>query len=103
MNKQDIQLLYKYNHWANTRILNAASNLTPEQFLAPASFPHQELRGTLTHVLFAEWLWRSRLQVNCRHITSSLRFSNLRFAPRALAGGGKSDELFYSVGLTDEN
>ena len=62
MNKQDIQLLYKYNHWANTRILNAASNLTPEQFLAPASFPHRELRGTLTHVLFAEWLWRSRLQ-----------------------------------------
>ena len=62
MNKQDIQLLYKYNHWANTRILNAASNLTPEQFLAPASFPHRELRGTLTHALFAEWLWRSRLQ-----------------------------------------
>jgi len=62
MNKQDIQLLYKYNHWANTRILNAASNLTPEQFLAPASFPHRELRGTLTHALFAEWIWRSRLQ-----------------------------------------
>lgn len=62
MNKQDIQLLYKYNRWANTRILNAASNLTPEQFLAPASFPHRELRGTLTHTLFAEWLWRSRLQ-----------------------------------------
>ena len=62
MNKQDIQLLYKYNHWANTRILNAASNLTPEQFLTPASFPHRELRGTLTHALFAEWIWRSRLQ-----------------------------------------
>ena len=62
MNKEDIQLLYKYNCWANTRILNAASNLTPEQFLAPASFPHRELRGTLTHALFAEWLWRSRLQ-----------------------------------------
>ena len=62
MNKQDIQLLYKYNHWANKRILNAASNLTHEQFLAPASFPHRELRGTLTHALFAEWLWRSRLQ-----------------------------------------
>ena len=62
MNKQNIQLLYKYNHWANTRILNAASNLTPEQFLAPASFPHRELRSTLTHALFAEWLWRSRLQ-----------------------------------------
>ncbi len=62
MNKQDIQLLYKYNRWANTRILNAASNLTPEQFLAPASFPHRELRSTLIHTLFAEWIWRTRWQ-----------------------------------------
>ena len=60
MNKQDIQLLYKYNHWANTRILNAASKLTLDQFLVSASFPHGGLRGTLTHILFAEWLWRNR-------------------------------------------
>ena len=62
MNKQDIQLLYKYNSWANTRILNAAANVTREQFLAPASFPHGGLRGTLTHLLFAEWIWRMRWQ-----------------------------------------
>ncbi len=60
MNKQDIQLLYQYNNWANTRILDAASGLSIEQFLAPASFPHGGLRGTLTHILFAEWIWRSR-------------------------------------------
>ena len=62
MNKQDIQLLYKYNNWANSRILDAAENLTEEQFLAPASYPHGGLRGTLTHILFAEWLWRLRWQ-----------------------------------------
>jgi uncharacterized damage-inducible protein DinB len=60
MNKHDIQFLYNYNHWANTRILNAASVVTNEQFLAPASFPHGGLRGTLTHALFAEWIWRTR-------------------------------------------
>ncbi len=60
MNKQDIQLLYKYNSWANARILNAAANVTQEQFLAPASFPHGGLRGTLTHALMAEWIWRNR-------------------------------------------
>jgi uncharacterized damage-inducible protein DinB len=60
MNKQDIQLLFKYNQWANARILKAASNLTGEQFLAPTSFPHGGLRGTLTHALFAEWVWRRR-------------------------------------------
>ena len=60
MNKQDIQLLYKYNSWANARILNAASHITQEQFLAPASYPHRGLRETLTHALFAEWIWRMR-------------------------------------------
>jgi uncharacterized damage-inducible protein DinB len=62
MNKQDIQLLYKFNNWANTRILKAASKLTTEQFLAPALFPHGELRSTLTHTLLAEWIWRTRWQ-----------------------------------------
>lgn len=60
MNKQDIRLLYQYNNWANKRILDAASKVTEEQFLAPASFPHGGLRGTLTHTLFAEWIWRTR-------------------------------------------
>ena len=60
MNHQDITLLYKYNQWANAKILNATSNVTNEQFLAPASFPHGGLRGTLAHTLFAEWIWRHR-------------------------------------------
>lgn len=62
MNKQDIQLLYQYNRWVNERILNAVENVTEEQFLAPASYPHGGLRGTLTHTLFAEWIWRRRWQ-----------------------------------------
>jgi len=60
MNKQDIALLYRYNQWANAKILNAASNVTSEQFLATATFPHGGLRGTLVHTLFAEWIWRHR-------------------------------------------
>ena len=60
MNKQDILILYKYNQWANALILNTASNVTQEQYLTPASFPHGGLRGTLVHALFAEWIWRNR-------------------------------------------
>ena len=60
MNKQDILTLYKYNEWANAKILNASANVTQEQYLAPASFPHGGLRGTLLHALFAEWIWRKR-------------------------------------------
>ena len=60
MNKQDVSLLYKYNQWANAKILKTASNVTQDQYTAPASFPHGGLRGTLVHTLFAEWIWRHR-------------------------------------------
>jgi uncharacterized damage-inducible protein DinB len=62
MNKQTIQTLFKYNQWANAKIFSAASNLTVEQFLASDTFPHGGIRGTLTHALFAEWIWRNRWQ-----------------------------------------
>lgn len=62
MNKSDIQLLYNYNQWANSKIIEQASRLTQEQFLMGASYPHGGMRGTLTHILFAEWIWRRRWQ-----------------------------------------
>ena len=60
MNKQDILLLYQYNQWASKKILDAVAKISPEQFLAPSSFPHGGLRSTLVHVLFAGWIWRQR-------------------------------------------
>lgn len=62
MNKQNIQLLFKYNQWANAKIFNAASKLTVEQFTASDVYPHGGIRSTLTHALFAEWVWRNRWQ-----------------------------------------
>jgi uncharacterized damage-inducible protein DinB len=64
MNKQDVLTLYKYNQWANHKILNAAANVSQEQFLADSAYPHGGLRGTLVHALFAEWIWRNRWQGN---------------------------------------
>ncbi len=60
MKKQDVQVLYNYNQWANKRILDAASGLTDDLFTTPGQFPHGGLRGTLVHALFAEWIWRTR-------------------------------------------
>jgi uncharacterized damage-inducible protein DinB len=60
MKKDEALTLYRYNAWANARILNAAAQVTAEQFLAPASFSHGGLRTTLVHTLSAEWIWRQR-------------------------------------------
>ena len=62
MNKQDALTLYRYNQWANGKILRAAADVTTEQFHADAPYPHGGLRGTLTHAMFAEWVWRKRWQ-----------------------------------------
>jgi uncharacterized damage-inducible protein DinB len=58
MNIQDIHLIFDYNYCANHRILAASAGLTKEQFLTPADFPYGSLRGTLVHILDAEWGWR---------------------------------------------
>lgn len=62
MNKQDLLTLYDYNYWANARILRAAAQVAHADFIAPRSFSHGGLRGTLVHALSAEWIWRTRFQ-----------------------------------------
>ena|SRR5688572_21434469 len=102
MNKQDIQLLYKYNQWANARILNAASQVSPEQFLGAASYPHGGLRRTLVHALFAEWIWRMRWEG-----TSPVhRFKPEEFSTFQSLGERWAEEeillMSFVEGLTDE-
>ncbi len=62
MNKTSITMLYDYNYWANARVLNAATRVSREQFIAPARLSHGSLRGTLVHVLGTEVVWRARFQ-----------------------------------------
>ena len=64
MNIQDILTIYEYNYWANKRILAASEKVTEKQFLAPANFPFGGLRGTLVHILDAEFGWRMFFQQN---------------------------------------
>lgn len=62
MNKTDISTLLDYNYWANARLWRALLQVTPEQFTAKNTSSHGSLRGTLVHTLFAEMIWRRRLQ-----------------------------------------
>jgi len=60
MNREDIQLLYEYNRWANARVLHAAAPLTGEQFTRDLASSYRSVRDTLTHILSAEWIWLQR-------------------------------------------
>jgi uncharacterized damage-inducible protein DinB len=62
MNKTDMLTLFDYIYWANRRVLEAASLVPAEKFLAPAGLSHGSLRAALVHVLGAEVVWRLRCQ-----------------------------------------
>lgn len=60
MTREDLQLLYGYNRWANARLLDAASTLKPGQFAMDLGASHGSVRGTLTHIMSGEWIWSRR-------------------------------------------
>jgi len=57
MTKDDIQLLYEYDRWANNRVLEAASALTAEQFTRDLHGSFGSVRDTLVHIIGGEWGW----------------------------------------------
>jgi uncharacterized damage-inducible protein DinB len=57
MNKDDIQLLYEYDRWANNRVLQAASTLGVEQFTRDLGGSFPSVRDTLLHIISGGWGW----------------------------------------------
>lgn len=57
MNTQDIEQLFAYDRWANRRVLEASSKLTPEQFTRDLGNSFPSVRDTLVHILRGQWMW----------------------------------------------
>lgn len=54
--------LLSYNTWANRKMLEVASHLDSEKFSREVGGSYPSVRATLTHMLWAEWLWLERWQ-----------------------------------------
>jgi len=57
MTKDDIQLLYEYDRWANNRVVQAASALSAEEFTRNLGGSFRSVRETLVHIIGGEWIW----------------------------------------------
>jgi uncharacterized damage-inducible protein DinB len=57
MTKDDIQLLYEYDRWANKRVLHAVSTLSAEEFTRDLGGSFRSVRDTLVHIVDAERGW----------------------------------------------
>jgi uncharacterized damage-inducible protein DinB len=57
VNKEDIQLLYEYDRWANNRVFQAVSRLSAEQFTRDLGGSYRSVRDALVHIIAGEWGW----------------------------------------------
>jgi uncharacterized damage-inducible protein DinB len=62
MTGEMIRTMYRYNAWANARVLEAAAGVTPAQFVAGGGASFDSLRDTLVHTMGAQWLDLERWQ-----------------------------------------
>lgn len=60
MTVTDLRRLHDYGRWSNRRLLQVASQLTPDEFTKPVAGSHGSIRDILVHVMSAEWGWLSR-------------------------------------------
>ena len=57
----DLATHLKYSAWASARLIEAASELTPEELSRPMNVSHGSLLGTLAHVYLGDRIWLSRM------------------------------------------
>jgi uncharacterized damage-inducible protein DinB len=57
MTKDDIQMLFEYDRWANNRVLQSVSTLAVEQFTHDLGGSFRSVRDTLVHIIGGEWAW----------------------------------------------
>jgi uncharacterized damage-inducible protein DinB len=60
MTVNDLEELFDYGYWANRKLLDVISQLTPAQFTQPVAGSYGSIRNTMVHVLSAEWGWLDR-------------------------------------------
>jgi uncharacterized damage-inducible protein DinB len=54
MTIRDLEALYDYSYWANAKLLEPLSRLTPQEFVRPVAGSYGSVRNTLVHMMSAE-------------------------------------------------
>jgi len=60
MTAKDLQELYDYGHWANRKLFEGLSQITPEEFTRSVAGSYGSIRNSLVHAISAEWGWLDR-------------------------------------------
>ena len=101
MNKDDIQLLYRYNRWADATILNAVAPLSKDDFSRKLGGSFPSVRETLVHIMGAEWIWLRRWKgVSPPALLSAAEFPNLNSIKHRWPEI-EAEQMEFVAGITD--
>lgn len=57
MTRGDLETLLDFHYWGRDRALDAAAQLTPEEFTRDLGNSFKSVRDTLVHIYWADWAW----------------------------------------------
>jgi uncharacterized damage-inducible protein DinB len=60
MTVKDLEDVYDYGYWANGKLFDVISQLTPEEFTRSVAGSYESIRNTMVHILSAEAGWLDR-------------------------------------------
>ncbi len=106
MNVADLGLLFEYNQWANSRILQQALRLTPKQLSTPRKVSHGSAFQGLLHLVDVEWSWRQACQTGLfpTEILSEVQLPDLKVLRRFwLAEMGEMSAYIRSLSESQVN
>lgn len=102
MDLATVAALCRHDAWANERMLDAASHLTQADFVRDLKSSHGSIRGTLSHIVWAEWIWLQRW----RGVSPTLVFSPANFPDadslRERFASVEAERSVFLRGLTDD-
>ena len=61
MTSAEARLHLRYSAWASRKLVEAVRSVSNEDLERPAGISHGSLLGTLAHILWADWLWFTRV------------------------------------------
>lgn len=102
MRASEIQTLFRYNDWANRRLLACARALPVNALTATAPFPFGSLNGTFAHLGGAERIWLMRCRDGLSPTSLDVFDAPPTFAAiEARLLSSSADWIAYADGLAD--
>ncbi|MGQ0560863.1 MAG: DinB family protein [Gemmatimonadota bacterium] len=103
MNVDEIRTLYSYNEWATTRLLEATVALSAPDLARDLGTSHRSVKGTLVHVLWAEWIWLERWRgVSPKHVFADDDYPDLDAIASRVSEVARDQREFIAA-LTDDH